>query len=145
MESRTINSLVRGIYLFRFRLPQEREIRIGRLGSFTFPAGCYIYTGSALGGLDSRLRRHRELPCSGRLHWHVDYLSIGAVDKSFAVVRDVRSGECELNRAVGLIAQAEVVAPGFGSSDCSCASHLHYTGRPLWPDYPGLESWRPAG
>jgi len=125
-------------------LSDERKIRIGRLGSFIFPAGYYIYTGSAFGGLDSRLRRHLEGPHSGRLNWHVDYLSIQAEDKSFAVVCRVGASECGLNRAVGLLPQAVTIASGFGSSDCSCASHLHYIGRPFWPDYPGLESWLPV-
>lgn len=94
-----------------------------------------------MGGLDSRLRRHFEGPRSGRLYWHVDYLSIQAEDKSFAVVRRVGATECDLNLAVRLLPHAVTVAPGFGSSDCRCASHLYYIGKPLWPEYPGLESW----
>jgi len=74
----------------------------------------------------------------------VDYLSSQAVDKSFAVVRGMRASECDLNRAAALLPRAAVVAQGFGSSDCGCASHLYYIKSPLWPDYPELESWFPV-
>jgi len=48
------------------------RLRIGKLGIHNLPHGYYVYVGSALGGLASRLRRH--LRSEKRLHWHIDYL-----------------------------------------------------------------------
>ena len=50
----------RGSYALHLRLARSRVLQIGRLGRFTFPAGEYIYVGSALGagGLRSRVGRH---------------------------------------------------------------------------------------
>ena len=142
MVNRTINKAA-GIYLYRFRLETGRQIQIGRLGSFHFPAGWYIYAGSALNGLEARLRRHYFGPASSRPHWHVDYLFQFAVTKSFAVVLNDPQGECRLNSAVAALAGAGAPAAGFGSSDCRCTSHLHHLLRELWPEFKGLLPWDP--
>jgi Uri superfamily endonuclease len=89
--------------------------------------------------LYSRLGRH--LAGTGKWHWHMDYLSVKAVKKSFYVIRTEKPIECELNRAVASLPGSRIVAPGFGSSDCRCRSHLHYLVEPDWPDFPGLEPW----
>ena len=116
-------------------------MQVGRLGEFTFPAGYYLYTGSALASLEPRLRRHLEGCPEGKSHWHVDYLSPQAADKQFRVLLLSRRMECELNRTAGSLPGARVVAPGFGASDCRCRSHLHYTGKAQWPAFPGLAVW----
>ena len=50
-----------GAYVLAVRLDSRRELPVGRLGRFNFPAGWYLYVGSAMGtgGLPARLRRHR--------------------------------------------------------------------------------------
>ncbi|MBN2289779.1 MAG: GIY-YIG nuclease family protein [Candidatus Glassbacteria bacterium] len=118
---------------------------MGQLGTFSFPQGVYIYTGSALGpgGLPARLGRHLAGP-GGRPHWHVDYLSSWAVAKSFAVVLTAKHLECSLNRAVAGMEGSRVAVPGFGSSDCRCASHLYCLAGEEWPPFPGLEPWTAA-
>jgi Uri superfamily endonuclease len=94
---------------------------IGRLGKFGFPAGRYVYSGSAKHGLDARIARHLRRRKS--LRWHIDYLlsapGVAVVD----VIRS-RRGECALNRAV----PGRVVAVGFGASDCRAgrSAHLKY-------------------
>jgi Uri superfamily endonuclease len=96
---------------------------IGRLGEFDFPAGRYVYTGSATRNIDARIARH--LRPGKTLRWHIDYLVTGP---GVRIVDVVRSGlaECALNRAVG----GRIVATGFGASDCraGCGSHLKYLG-----------------
>jgi len=135
----------KGVYLFRFRLPRKETVQVGRLGFLEVPAGYYIYTGSAMGGLQGRLKRHLNgPPKSGSLHWHIDYISAKAVDKSFAVIVTGSRAECDLNLAVAAIPGAEIAAPGFGCSDCRCSSHLYRLAQPVWPDYPGLEIRLPA-
>jgi Uri superfamily endonuclease len=97
------------------------RITVGRLGSFEFPAGRYIYTGSARGGVEARVRRH--LRRDKRLHWHVDFL-LAAPGVRVVDTRRSTAAECILNqRTAGCI-----VAPGFGASDCraGCGSHLKW-------------------
>lgn len=97
------------------------KLQIGKLGVFEFPAGYYVYTGSARRGVDARINRHfsrRET-----LRWHVDYLlEKSVIEKVFLAEKK----ECELNREVFSLPGATIVARKLGSSDCSCSSHLAY-------------------
>ncbi|MBL8491563.1 MAG: DUF123 domain-containing protein, partial [Rhodocyclaceae bacterium] len=47
-------------------------VSVGRLGIFRFPAGTYVYTGSAKRNIEARIARH--LSSATRLHWHSDAL-----------------------------------------------------------------------
>ncbi len=95
------------------------EVEVGRLGAFVFPAGRYVYTGSARRGLQQRLERHRRR--NKKAQWHIDYL----LQRQEAQIVDVRTfaeEECLINsRQEGC-----VIVPGFGASDCrsGCKSHL---------------------
>jgi len=54
-------------------LPEAAENRsCRRPGQIPFPAGWYVYTGSARNGLAQRVGRH--LRHNKRKHWHIDYL-----------------------------------------------------------------------
>jgi Uri superfamily endonuclease len=96
---------------------------IGRLGGFDFPAGTYVYTGSAKRGLEARISRH--LRPEKVLRWHVDYL-LGAPGVTVTKVVRSRRDECRLNQA----SPGSVVIPGFGASDCKagCGAHLKFLG-----------------
>jgi Uri superfamily endonuclease len=98
-------------------------LQVGRLGTFRFPAGRYVYTGSARRSLEARIARH--LSSRKRLRWHIDYL---LAQRAVKVVRVRRSrlDECQLNRSV----RGATPAAGFGASDCEagCGSHLKYRG-----------------
>ena len=131
------------MYLFRFRLTAQRAVSVGKLGTFAFAAGLYIYTGSAMAGLQARLLRHYRGSPGGKLHWHIDYLARLGRDKTFRVMAAGFLSECELNAAVGSLAGARVPAAGFGSSDCACGSHLHWLPRKAWPAVDGMLSWKP--
>ena len=50
-----------GTYALLLRLDKQERITVGKLGTFDFPVGYYLYVGSALGpgGLRARLARHR--------------------------------------------------------------------------------------
>ena len=112
-----------GIYNLIINLSKKKEIKIGRLGTFVFPKGFYVYTGSAQSGLDKRINRH--LSSNKKFHWHIDYLLSHA--KVIKVVRYVgRKDECKLNNVTGQSAGAVQVVKKFGSSDCNCATHLYY-------------------
>lgn len=118
-----------GLYQLVVRLPRARAITVGHLGRFLFPAGYYVYTGSARRGLEARVARHTRR--RKRMRWHIDYLL-----RHGAVIEVKRYGigglsECELSRRVEELPGSGVVAPGFGSSDCGCATHLiHFRRNP---------------
>ncbi|MCH7739573.1 MAG: GIY-YIG nuclease family protein [Chloroflexi bacterium] len=114
-----------GTYMLVLRLPKRRRLAVGRLGDFEFPAGYYLYAGSAQGGLRGRVLRH--LRADKKRHWHIDYLNSGA---SGATVIEVwwlagqKRLECEWAAAARRLPGASAPAPGFGASDCGCSSHL---------------------
>ena len=110
-------------YQLHIRLAAARELAVGRLGLFRFPAGLYLYTGSAKRNMEARIRRH----CSKekRLRWHIDYL-LAAPGAEVTEVRTYTEPECSLNRRTA----GQIIVPGFAASDCSmgCGSHLKYLG-----------------
>ncbi|MGP1676683.1 MAG: GIY-YIG nuclease family protein [Burkholderiales bacterium] len=110
-------------YQLRIAVARPVRLRIGRLGRFLFPAGRYIYTGSARRNLEARIARH--LRKEKALRWHIDWL-LSAPGVEVVSVRRSGEGECALNRK----AAGAIVAPGFGASDCrkGCGSHLRYLG-----------------
>lgn len=123
-----------GAYLLVLRLNRARRLQVGRLGSVAFPAGYYVYVGSARKGLEARIRRH--LRRRKRMHWHVDYLRAVADSARALPIRSSRRDECSLARA--LARALEPAAPGFGASDCACPTHLfRCSGDPL--DLPAFQ------
>ncbi len=110
-----------GIYTLTIRLPRAARLAVaGR--ERTFPRGCYVYTGSALGGLEARIRRH--LAVKEVRHWHVDaLLAAGTVVDVQVRPTKAKADECRVARRVLAWPGAEPV-PGFGASDCACATHL---------------------
>ena len=106
-------------YQLGIRLAQPQTITIGRLGTFRFPAGHYIYTGSARRNLVARVRRH--LSKTKKLRWHIDYL-LTSPAASVDNVELFTQAECALNQQLS----GDIIVPGFGASDCRarCGSHL---------------------
>ena len=116
----------KGVYQLHLRLDKPKCIRVGKLGVFVFPAGRYIYTGSAMNGLEGRLSRH--LKRHKKLHWHIDYLLRHARIERIFVLETNERVECQLNSLTLSLPNAKVVVKGFGCSDCRCPSHLVYFG-----------------
>jgi len=110
---------VPGVYQLVIRLRRPAVITVGALGSFRFPAGWYVYTGSARNGLAQRIRRH--LRQDKRKHWHIDYLLAAADRVEAFVLPGSTIFECELH---GRLRGGLVLVRGFGSSDCCCKAHL---------------------
>jgi Uri superfamily endonuclease len=113
-----------GIYHLLIHLSKDTTIEVGKLGSFSFPAGYYVYTGSALSGLESRIARH--LRREKRLHWHIDYLLQHGRVVDIITHRTAERLECWYNQMILSLPDCEIPVRGFGSSDCSCSSHLAY-------------------
>lgn len=115
-----------GLYQLIIGLPSGGNIRVGRHGVFRFPAGVYVYTGSAKASLEARILRH--VRKEKRVRWHIDYLLRHA--EILEVKRyNGRLSECELNLKVEKLHGSRAVVRGFGSSDCSCNAHLFYFDR----------------
>ena len=117
---------MKGSYVLVSYLSEGAELTVGKLGTFPFPVGYYLYFGSALNSLEGRLSRH--LSGDKKLHWHIDYLTGAArmVQVWWALGRERR--ECSWARlALGQTATT-IPVPGFGSSDCRrCPAHLAHT------------------
>ncbi len=109
-----------GTYLLILGLDSRRVVDAGALGALDLPAGFYVYVGSAMGGLDTRIARH--LRRTKSKHWHIDYLTAIADTMHAMPVMSVRRLECALAEEVGHLAESRVA--GFGCSDCRCPSHL---------------------
>ncbi len=117
---------MKGGYCLFLEVPEDVDLQVGRLGRFRFPRGRYVYAGSALGGVDARVRRH--LRKGKALRWHIDYLLRVATVQAVLRVASSTRVECHLNRLALRVPSATIVAPGFGASDCACSSHLTYWG-----------------
>ena len=118
-----------GAYALVLRLEQPTRLRVGALGAALFPAGVYVYLGSARGpgGIRARLGRH--LRGKGRPRWHVDYLRAVAWPVAYAYTTAPPRRlpwECAWSQALAALAEAWVPLPGFGASDCrhGCLAHL---------------------
>ncbi len=110
----------RGSYLLILRLKRNRTISVGKLGKVCFRKGFYIYVGSAMANLSKRMERHRHL--RKRRHWHIDELRAVAEFHSVLAIRSSDRLECEIAKAMSKIAEWSVSE--FGSTDCSCETHL---------------------
>jgi len=113
-----------GTYVLVIDLRVQLRLQIGKLGIHNLQPGHYIYVGSALGGLSSRLKRH--LRSKKKLHWHIDYLLRQAdVAQIWYTIGQDRL-ECKWNTVVQSLPRAMPSIPRFGASDCRCSSHLTY-------------------
>jgi Uri superfamily endonuclease len=115
----------RGAYCLCIEVKSQIQVRVGALGSLHFPEGRYIYVGSAMNGLESRLRRHLNTSRGSyrAIHWHIDYLlreEEASIESIHVKVSDTKA-ECGVADAVS---KRGVPVRGFGCSDCSCFSHL---------------------
>lgn len=110
-------------YQLLIHLERPRTITVGRLGRHRFPAGYYVYTGSARRNMKARLQRH--LRTDKKLRWHIDYL-LACPDAQIVDVALFEENECTCNQAV----PGQPLAPRFGASDCrrGCGSHLLFVG-----------------
>jgi Uri superfamily endonuclease len=120
----------KGIYALVFQ-NRSCTLPVGCLGEVRFRRGWHVYVGSAGGpGGFARVRRHRRLARERDRppRWHVDHLLLSPE----FILRHILCGpsgeglECALAGALGGNA-----VPSFGSSDCTCRSHLFH--RPADP------------
>ena len=112
---------MKGVYVLVISVSKNVKVNIGKLGAVTFRKGFYAYVGSDQNNLEKRIARH--LRRSKKLFWHIDYF----LNSKYTGVAEVfwketgKAKECETAKKMGGVGQ---LVPGFGSSDCSCKSHL---------------------
>lgn len=113
----------KGIYNLLIELDRDHRLKVGMLGTFRFPKGYYVYTGSAQNNMEKRVARH--LSRRKRMRWHIDYLLKVARVLKVVEYNGLKRDECRINRKIGKHPDAKIVAKGFGSSDCRCKTHLY--------------------
>ena len=106
-------------YQLHILIKKPVQVKIGKLGTFDFPVGKYIYTGSAKRNIEARIHRH--LSKSKKLRWHIDYL-LNTPHVTLDKVTRFKEVECEINRKT----KGNILVLNFGASDCKskCRSHL---------------------
>ncbi|MBP1465245.1 GIY-YIG nuclease family protein [Candidatus Chloroploca sp. M-50] len=117
---------MKGTYILVLQLDQTlTQLQIGRLGSFAFAPGFYLYVGSAFGsgGLAARLKHHAN-PHKPRLHWHIDYLRAQAHLRAAWTLTGTGRMEHAWCRALASVSGVTMPVPGFGASDSPCSTHL---------------------
>lgn len=122
----TIKSVgnMKGSYCLIINIKKDTEIKIGRkLGIINFKKGCYVYVGSAMNCLESRVKRH--LSDNKKKHWHIDYLLLNKNSEIEKVYTKESCEKLECEIAKKIIENEESIAD-FGCSDCKCHSHLIY-------------------
>lgn len=114
---------LKGTYCLLIDLKYDSTINIGKLGRLDFKKGEYVYVGSALNSLESRIKRH--LSSDKKLHWHVDYILAHENTEIIDVIYAVNDHKMEC-KVAHIIAEKGVGVNNFGCSDCKCRSHLFY-------------------
>lgn len=120
----------KGIYTLIVFLSNDTQLKVGKLGIQTFPAGYYTYTGSALGKGASSLKQRvtRHLKKQKRKFWHIDFLLAheNATIITIIAVQTSRKLECKMNQYIRERLKTKIPVVGFGASDCkeNCKSHL---------------------
>lgn len=124
--------MTQGVYALIIEKGTEERLQIGKLGTFLFAKGLYIYVGSALGttstSLEHRLRRH--LSTTKKKHWHIDFFLSSKKVKIVSVIYAYTSEkmECQLASNISQLESAQILVKKFGASDCieNCGSHLFF-------------------
>ena len=141
-----------GVYLLLLFNDKNIKITIGSLGVIEFLHGYYIYIGSAFGkgGLSSRLKRHINI--KKKIFWHIDYL----LDQKSCLLTNIielitnDKIECKITNMLLNVNYKFNRVPKFGSSDCSCESHLLFNENKIEKNqilkfveaYPGINTIR---
>jgi len=119
---------MKGIYILIIRMKESKDIRIGKLGRLHFKRGYYSYVGSAQGsGGEKRITRHFNVARGKNTtrKWHIDYLLPHSEVKCAVFSPTDEAIECVVAKIISEYSEA---LQGFGCSDCSCESHLFFTG-----------------
>ncbi len=121
---------MKGSYILVIFLSKQVKVEIGALGALSFSKGYYLYVGSAMGNigsttLENRVKRHLTDSANKKIHWHIDYLlNEGFSITKLYIVPSLMRLECVIARDIKEVSDSYI--KNFGSTDCSCKSHLFY-------------------
>ncbi len=110
----------KGDYIIVLHTSRDIHVSIGSKGNLFFPAGYYLYVGSAKANLTKRIERHKRK--RKQKHWHIDYFREHCEFVAALPIRTSADLECPIADSIKEI--SEWTIPGFGCSDCHCQSHL---------------------
>ncbi len=122
-----------GVYQLLIEVGRPVAMQVGVLGECTFPAGRYVYCGSAQRNLRARITRHCRK--HKNLFWHIDYLLAHPAVTVIGVETFAggKHDECDLV-ARARRAGGRAIVRGFGAGDCpnkrKCGAHLIWMGTP---------------
>ncbi|WP_147533703.1 GIY-YIG nuclease family protein [Bacillus marasmi] len=111
------------LYAVHLQLEQDHLITVGKLGTYQFKKGTYIYVGSAKRAIRARLNRHKKKEKVTR--WHIDYLR-PFCEITKIITYELGDGECSLAEKIRKTYNGTFPIQRFGASDCKCPSHLIY-------------------
>ena len=114
-------SVLKGVYVLIIQVDEDTDVNVGAIGRLTFKKGLYAYVGSAQNNLEQRVKRH--IRKEKRRFWHVDYFLDNEATKVVEVFQQQadKTEECAIAKVIGERGES---IDDFGSSDCSCKSHL---------------------
>lgn len=113
---------MRGSYLLLLQNKYKCSVRVGKLGQIIFDPGIYVYVGSALNNIISRVNRH--FKSDKKVFWHIDYITPTPMDIIGAIL--LISDEKLENILSALLEKYFLYIPKFGSTDTKDVSHLYY-------------------
>ena len=111
---------MKGCYCLIIEVNENQCLKIGKKLKIDFKKGYYVYVGSAMNNLESRVKRH--LSKTKKLHWHVDYL-LKNNEITEVIYNLDKKVECDISQK---LAKNNTFIKDFGCSDCDCESHLYY-------------------
>ena len=114
---------MKGSYCLIIKNKKQTQINVGAIGSIDFKEGFYVYIGSAMNSLTSRIKRH--LSDEKKIHWHIDYLLKDKNTNIEEVLFNIGEEKIECKLAKNISKEGKEIDK-FGSSDCNCNSHLIY-------------------
>jgi Uri superfamily endonuclease len=121
---------MKGSYLLLIKLEKNKLISYGLKNEYYFKKGYYTYIGSGLNSLEKRIERH--LNKNKKIFWHIDYLlKYSNIVKIYYIEKNKKI-ECEIAE---LLQKKFSQINKFGSSDCSCKSHLFYVSKNKFQDF----------
>ncbi|HJL81793.1 MAG: GIY-YIG nuclease family protein [Candidatus Marinimicrobia bacterium] len=124
--------LDKGTYLLEIISDLEQPaFKIGSLGCMDLNPGTYYYIGSAFGPGNLKARLERHLASNKNKHWHIDYLLDHLVVETIWCCCGDRENEHIWAQSFASKDVMEIPLRGFGSSDCSCETHLFFTQKKL--------------
>ncbi len=114
----------KGNYCIIIEVLKDSRIKIGAKGFMNFNKGYYVYVGSALGSLSTRIKRH--LSDDKKKHWHIDYLLLNKNTKIKQVIYTYCTKKIECDVSHNIDESSVDYIKLFGCTDCKCMSHLYF-------------------